>query len=36
MAAIEEVGSEVGETLPPVFTQECDFIGVIFRGSVRV
>ena len=32
-----ESGSEGGETPPPgVLTQECDFMGVIFRGSVRV
>ena len=31
-----EMGSEAGGTPPPVLTQECDFMGVIFRGSVRV
>jgi hypothetical protein len=31
-----EMGSEDGGTPPPVLTQECDFMGVIFRGNVRV
>jgi hypothetical protein len=31
-----EMGSEDAGTPPPVLTQECDFMGVIFRGNVRV
>jgi hypothetical protein len=32
-----ETGSEDGETPPPVvLTQGCDFMGVIFRRSVRM
>lgn len=31
-----EMGSEDEGPPPPVFTQECDFMGVIFRGNVRV
>jgi hypothetical protein len=31
-----EMGSEDGGAPPPVLTQECDFMGVIFRENVRV
>ena len=31
-----EMGSEDGGTPPPVFAQGCDFMGVIFRESVRM
>jgi hypothetical protein len=31
-----EMGSVDGGTPPPVLTQEFDFMGVIFRRSVRV
>ena len=31
-----EVGSEDGGTPPLVLTQGCDFMGVIFRRSVRM